>query len=84
MNKNMSELKTVRFTYDSSYGFYRYSEPGDHSGEYVRAEDVRELVVALNRLIESLPPVIAPTHPCERATRHAMRVVAKHTKGPTL
>jgi arginine/ornithine N-succinyltransferase beta subunit len=82
-------IKTIRFDrnfYDTTCGTaeaYDCSEQGDHSGEYVRAEDVRELV----KQLESAARWIDTSRLDRRFGRDVLNeiraVLAKHTKGPT-
>ena len=46
----MNELKTVRFFYSTALCGYISETDGDLSGEYVRADDVRELVQEITAL----------------------------------
>ena len=96
----MDELKTVRFTIfdqpeSNELGEYLCDSPGDLSGEYVRADEVRELVEAIEAAlrIESLwcesGAMNDREYEHENAALYKMRerfraALAKHTKGPTL
>jgi hypothetical protein len=84
-------IKTIRFDrnfYDTTCGTaeaYDCSEQGDLSGEYVKAEDVRELMEAL-RMAEECIIDLSPYPPEGAAGVIAIAevihaIIAKHTKG---
>jgi hypothetical protein len=44
-------MKTIRFDHFDQSGLYGCSEPGDQSGEYVKADAVRGLVSVIEELV---------------------------------
>jgi hypothetical protein len=80
MNKepNVSELKTVRFTEYKHHPYYDCDGNAGHSGEYVKAEKVRELVKAL----QACRKVMAEKYNA-REIRLIESALSKITKGPT-
>jgi hypothetical protein len=72
------ELKTVRFTQYKHIPSYDCDGGSGHSGEYVKAEEVRELFAKAQAASECW------CTPLEDAAMTELRAaIAKHTKGPT-
>ena len=62
-------MNTVRFTTYHNYG-YKCDKPGEHSGEYVRAEDVIALERRNNDLLAALQAVSDYFGPEEETSEH--------------
>ena len=79
----MSELKAVKFYERRDICAYNCESGSGHSGEYVRAEEVRELVEALERISRNECDCRRYPELCNCSSNIASRALDSlaHTKG---